>query len=124
VLAGTLDVDRLVQHAMRPAVFTRRRRPIATVVDIDNQVSGAFTVIDLEAGDRVGLLFAITNCLYHLGLDIHLAKINTMDERIFDVFYVTDETGRKIDDSGRLDAIRTALGTAVAPPQAAETAVS
>jgi [protein-PII] uridylyltransferase len=118
VLAGTFDLERVVQLAVRPARFARKRRPVASLVEIDNRVSEAFTVIDIEAGDRVGLLFTITNCLYRLGLDIHLAKINTMDERVFDVFYVTDADGRKLADPARLDGLRTALLSALQPADA------
>ena len=50
--------------------------------------------------DRVGVLFAITNALYHLGLVIHLAKITTQAHQVLDVFYVTDAEGRKIDGPG------------------------
>ena len=64
-----------------------------TKVEIDNAVSEDFTVIDVFTHDRVGILFAITNALYHLGLSIHLAKITTSVDRVLDVFYVTDSDG-------------------------------
>jgi [protein-PII] uridylyltransferase len=124
VLAGTTDLEALVAQAVRPALFTRKRRPIPTVVAIDNQVSETYTVIDLECGDRVGLLFGITNCLYRLGLDIHLAKINTMDDRVFDVFYVTDRGGRKVEEPRRLEDIRAALLAALDPQTAAPRAAA
>ncbi len=53
-----------------------------------------------------GILFAITNALYHLDLSIHLAKITTSVDRVLDVFYVTDREGRKIEDPPRLALIR------------------
>ena len=77
-----------------------------TRVEIDNDVSGAYTVLDVYAADRVGLLFTITNCLYHLWLQIHLAKITTMVDQVLDVFYVTDAEGRKIEDPAHLEQIR------------------
>jgi len=61
----------------------------------------------------VGLLFSITNCLYHLWLEIHLAKITTMVEQVLDVFYVTDNEGRKIEDAERLAFIRRELTRAL-----------
>src|SRR5262249_41183176 len=105
VLAGTVNVEELVQRSARPSILARRRRRVATSVEIDNGVSGAYTVLDVYTGDRVGVLFTITNCLYHLWLEIHLAKINTMVDQVLDVFYVTDHEGRKIEDPARLDAI-------------------
>jgi len=54
-------------------------------------------------------LFTITNCLYHLWLEIHVAKITTMVDQVLDVFYVTDNEGRKIEDAERLEIIRREL---------------
>jgi [protein-PII] uridylyltransferase len=125
VLAGKVNVEELVQRSARPSILTRRRRRVATSVEIDNQVSRAYTVLDVYTGDRVGVLFTITNCLYHLWLEIHLAKINTMVDQVLDVFYVTDHEGRKIEDPARLDTIRAELRRALeaeAPPGLARAA--
>jgi [protein-PII] uridylyltransferase len=122
VLGGEVDVEDLVRRSRRPSILTRRRRPVPTHVEIDNRVSRDYTVLDVYTGDRVGLLFRITNCLYHLWLEIHLAKITTMVDQVLDVFYVTDNEGRKIDDPERLEQIRReltrALETEEAPPAA------
>ena len=109
MLAGELDVEELVRRSRRPSILSRRRRAVATTVEIDNRVSREYTVLDVYTGDRVGLLFTITNCLYHLWLEIHLAKINTMVDQVLDVFYVTDNEGRKIESPERLESIRRAL---------------
>ena len=106
VLAGDLDVEQLVARAGRPSVFGEKivpRKP--DQVEIDNQVSQDFTVIDVFTADRVGVLFTIANTLYHLGLSIHLAKITTSVDRVLDVFYVTDADGRKVEDPGTLALI-------------------
>jgi [protein-PII] uridylyltransferase len=106
VLAGELDVEQMVARAGRPSVFGEKivpRKP--DKVEIDNQVSQDFTVIDVFTADRVGVLFAIANTLYHLGLSIHLAKITTSVDRVLDVFYVTDADGRKVEDPGTLALI-------------------
>jgi [protein-PII] uridylyltransferase len=113
VLGGEVDVETLVRQSQRPSILTRRRRRATTRVEIDNQVSRQYTVLDVFTGDRVGLLFTITNCLYHLWLEIHLAKITTMVDQVLDVFYVTDNEGRKIEDAGRLERIQRELGLAL-----------
>ncbi len=115
VLGGTLDVEELVRRSSRPSLLSRKKRPVPTRVEIDNRVSTDFTVLDVYAGDRVGLLFTITNCLYHLWLSIHLAKITTMVNHVLDVFYVTDSEGRKIEDPERLETIRRELAQALSP---------
>ena len=106
VLAGELDVEQMVARAGRPSILGEKVVPrMPTKVEIDNRVSDDYTVIDVFTVDRAGILFAITNALYHLGLSIHLAKITTTVDRVLDVFYVTDREGRKIDDSTQLALI-------------------
>jgi len=115
-LAGELDVEAMVQRAGRPSLLAEKivpREP--TTVQIDNEVSEEYTVIDVFTIDRVGVLFAITNTLFHLDLSIHLAKITTSVDRVFDVFYVTDLDGRKIGDASRLESITQTLMEALAP---------
>jgi len=114
VLTGTIDIEELVSRSRRPSILTRKRRAAPTTIEIDNQVSRDYTVLDVSTGDRVGLLFTITNCLYHLWLEIHLAKITTMVDQVLDVFYVTDNEGRKIEDPERLEIIRRELLRALA----------
>jgi [protein-PII] uridylyltransferase len=115
VLRGRRDIEELVQRSARPWLRRRRGRRTETSIDIDNEVSEAFTVLDVTAGDRVGLLFTITNCLYHQDVSIHLAKVTTMVTQALDAFYVTDLAGRKIEDAARLAAIRDALRQALEP---------
>ena len=74
-------------------------------MSIDNETSPDYTVIDVHAADRPGLLFTIADCMYRLGLIIHLAKITTRVQQVLDVFYVTDGEGRKILDEERLHTI-------------------
>jgi [protein-PII] uridylyltransferase len=109
VLAGKVDIEQLVAASRRKSMLTKKFVPrVGTDVLIDNQVSADFTVLDVFAQDRVGLLFTITNSLFHLGLSIHVAKITTNVDQVLDVFYVT-EGGSKITDPQRLAAIRTDL---------------
>jgi [protein-PII] uridylyltransferase len=118
VLASEVDVEELVRRSRRPSILSRRRRRVPTLVEIDNRVSREYTVLDVYTGDRVGVLFTITNCLYHLWLEIHLAKITTMVDQVLDVFYVTDNEGRKIEDAARLEMIRRELTRALEAEEA------
>ncbi|MGZ5354527.1 MAG: ACT domain-containing protein, partial [Actinomycetota bacterium] len=60
--------------------------------------SDFFTVIEVGAPDRIGLLFDVTRTFAELRLDVHLAKVATYGERVVDAFYVRDELGRKLED--------------------------
>ncbi|GIW45113.1 MAG: bifunctional uridylyltransferase/uridylyl-removing enzyme [Candidatus Binatia bacterium] len=110
VLNGKLDVEDLVARARPRWTIVRRYTPkVPTAIEVDNQVSEHYTVLDVYTHDRVGLLFTITNTLFHLGISIHLAKITTNVDQVLDVFYVTDSEGRKILDPQELEHIRTVL---------------
>jgi [protein-PII] uridylyltransferase len=109
VLEGKIDVADLVGSS-KPPLFLHKRAPkVATVISIDNEVSDDFTIIEIFTEDRLGVLFTITYNLHRLGLSIHVAKISTNVDQVADVFYVTDQNGGKVIDTGRLEAVCEAL---------------
>ncbi len=130
-LEGRLDVDALVAEVRRttptPLAVRKARQRVVTKVEIDNNVSRQYTVIDVYAADRPGLLFTLASCIYHLGLVVHSAKITTQVNQVLDVFYVTDASGKKVTDPERhqeivdimLDRVR--LGGEDVPVAAAST---
>lgn len=78
-------------------------------VRIDQNTSERFTIIDVFALDRTGLLYTITRMLFEFGLSVHMAKIGTHLDQVVDVFYVTDSSGGKITDEPLLQEIREQL---------------
>jgi [protein-PII] uridylyltransferase len=78
-------------------------------VEINNDVSENYTVIDVYASDRIGLLYTITSVLSSLGLSIHTAKVSTKVDQAVDVFYVADLEGKKVEQEDRIGAIREEL---------------
>ena len=76
---------------------------------MDTDLSEQFTIIDVFAHDRQGLLYVITRTIFEQGLSIHFAKVSTRLDQIVDVFYVTDRSGRKVTDPGKLQTIRELL---------------
>jgi [protein-PII] uridylyltransferase len=106
VLAGRVSVEQLVERSQRPTVLSRRTMPtIPTSVTFDLQDSDYYSLIEVSAQDQIGLLFTITNTLYRQGCLIHLAKISTVLHHVYDVFYVTDSSGRKIQDWRRMEEL-------------------
>jgi [protein-PII] uridylyltransferase len=112
-IRGEIDVETLVEESRRAPFRSPASRkgvpPVATSVVVDNEVSRDYTVLDVYTEDRIGVLFAITNCLYRLGVEIHLAKITTTLNQVLDVFYVTDGEGRKLTSADRLKEIERTL---------------
>jgi [protein-PII] uridylyltransferase len=115
VLEGDFDVARLVASSGTSTYLQKRVPKVATAVQIDNEASDDFTIVEVFTADRIGVLFAITYALHQLGLSIHVAKISTNVDQAADVFYVTDESGAKVEDAARLEQIQQALYLSLAP---------
>ena len=73
------------------------------------------TIIEVFTRDRVGVLYAITQTLADLGLDISLAKVSTEGEKVADVFYVT-RGGKRITDAAERSVLVQRLRVAVEAP--------
>ncbi|MFZ5797643.1 MAG: [protein-PII] uridylyltransferase [Desulfobulbus sp.] len=87
----------------------RQVQQLRREVLIDNSTSQRFTVIEVYAGDRPGTLYHLTQTISDFGLDIHRARIATEVEQLIDVFYVTGQDGRKLEDPDRITGLRDAL---------------
>jgi [protein-PII] uridylyltransferase len=73
------------------------------------------TIIEVFTRDRAGVLYAITQALAELGLDISLAKISTEGEKVADVFYVT-RSGERLTDKAERARVLERLRAAVEVP--------
>jgi [protein-PII] uridylyltransferase len=114
VLEGRQDLARVIARVSRPGILDRPEIPgIPREVIVDNAASEEYTVVDVYAPDRIGLLHRLAQAIFELGLRIHIAKITTNVDQILDVFYVTEADGSK---SERSAEIRSALLAALEPP--------
>jgi len=114
VLEGKVRVSELVAKRHRPSILSEKAKmTVPARVEIDNEVSSDYTVIDIYANDQVGLLYSITSTLTRLGLYIGVSKISTKVDQVADVFYVKDIFGHKLSDPGKLEEIRKELLAAV-----------
>ena len=75
-------------------------------VKIDNDLSSKFSIIELTAGDKPGMLYSILRTIKNLGLRIRFVKISTKRESVEDVFYVTKGSKGKIYDINEIENIR------------------
>jgi len=87
--------------------------PMPTRIAIDNNTAAGFTIVNVFAYDKMGLLYSISRCLYDLKLEVHLAKITTHVDQVVDVFYVTDRDGQKIESREQTRDIREQLLAAI-----------
>jgi [protein-PII] uridylyltransferase len=112
-LARLLDGES-AENVLRRRPPTRRAGPeVKTRVAIDHRASANQSIVEVSAQDRPGLLFAIANVFFQLGLSIRVAKINTEGTRVADVFYVTEADGTKVAPGPRSAEIEAALVAAL-----------
>ncbi|MDW7772970.1 MAG: [protein-PII] uridylyltransferase [Desulfobulbaceae bacterium] len=106
-----LDVGgQLYQKTASPGFRQKRRvQQLKLEVVIDNEASRRFTIIEVYAADRLGTLYNLAQTLADFGLEIHRARIATEVEQLIDIFYVSFENGKKLEDPAQIDKVREAL---------------
>jgi [protein-PII] uridylyltransferase len=110
-IEGRVALEHRVEEKRRRYPPSRHEVPLR--IDVHTDASDFFTVVEVGAADRIGLLFDVTRTFAELGLDVHLAKVATYGARVVDAFYVRDVLGRKLDPEqvGELElALRARLG--------------
>ncbi|MEW6518450.1 MAG: [protein-PII] uridylyltransferase [Thermodesulfobacteriota bacterium] len=94
--------------ALRAATAQMGQRQPAKVI-IDPDASDNFTVIEVYAVNRPGLLYDVTRTLSEFGINTFRAKIGTKADQVVDVFYVLDHQGLKIEDPAFKNEIKNGL---------------
>jgi [protein-PII] uridylyltransferase len=95
VVEGKQDADQLLRD--RPKPFRSTRVQTKPLVSFNNDASEAATLIEIEAEDRPGLLYALASAVSRAGCNIDVLMIDTQAHKALDVFYVTSQ-GRKLDE--------------------------
>ncbi|MDJ0864493.1 MAG: [protein-PII] uridylyltransferase [Myxococcota bacterium] len=109
VLGGELDLAALVRGRRRPWGQVRTPSRLPASVTISNEESDFYTIVDVAANDRLGLLYDLTDTLAEHGLEIFVSKAATVLDQVADTFYVKEADHRKLTDPERLEALRGAL---------------
>jgi [protein-PII] uridylyltransferase len=116
-LAGALE-GRVDLSARLEQQREHYRPPTADVpvrVTVTTDVSDYFTLVEVQAADRLGLLFELARAFTEHGVDVHVAQAATYGPRVVDVFYVTEQAGGKLEDPERIETLRPALVDAATP---------
>lgn len=106
-LEGRVSLDYRIREKRRH--YPRPRLLAPPSVTIDNDASDFFTVVEISAPDRIGLLFDVARAFHELELDVHVAKVATMGTRVVDAFYVRDLFGMKVEDPEHVREIERAV---------------
>lgn len=110
VVSGKADVPALIRdHINR---WKRRRRKAifsSPRIQVHNDISSRYTVMDVFATDYTGLLYDITSVMASFDLDIYTARIGTDEDQVADAFYLGHRNGGKIEDENELKKITSAI---------------
>ena len=93
--AGRLAVEARLERKARDY---RAASPVEPDVRVLPDESAHSTVVEVRAADALGLLHAIAAALGDLDLDVRVAKIDTLGDRVVDTFYVRSPWGAKLSD--------------------------
>ena len=113
VLSGEVEVGDLVRRRRRPVGTTRPPSRKEARVLVSNTESDFYTLVDVIADDRLGLLYDATRTIGEHGFEIYISKAATIKDQVTDTFYLKDENAKKIKDHKRLDRLREALLEAI-----------
>ncbi|GDY21974.1 bifunctional uridylyltransferase/uridylyl-removing enzyme [Verrucomicrobiota bacterium] len=114
-LTEGVDFTKLIgrQAGLSPLYQSMEGETIPTIVTVDPQGSADYTVIDLQTEDRPGILYAVSQALADLRVNIALAKICTEKGAAMDTFYVTELEGEKVEGAARIKAVEEKIRAAL-----------
>ena len=88
--------DALAEVKARARSKGSREDPFPIRLRLDNESSDRFTLLHVQAPDRVGFLYDLSICLAELGVDITYAHITTEKGAALDTFYLLEADGSQI----------------------------
>lgn len=112
-LEGSLCLDEELSRRPKQSGLTRPLPDAADRIFLDNDSSDFFTIVEVTTRDEPGLLYRLTDALYRVGLDIRVARIATKVDQAMDIFYVREVGGGKVEGESRIQAVRSALASAI-----------
>ena len=98
VVSGRSEVEPLLRGREQSVLQWRGTERVAPVVHVDNEASGRFTILDIVAGNALGLLYRISRVISQHGCGVDLVLMSTEGERAIDVFHIT-RAGAKLTEA-------------------------
>jgi [protein-PII] uridylyltransferase len=83
-----------------------------TRISVVNDAHPAYTVVEVQTPDRLGLLYHLLRGLASVDVNIVLSRITTEKGAAIDTFYVTNVEGRKIGGAAEVKRVQNALRVA------------
>lgn len=116
VLSGDIDLSDELNGKIRDCKASGIAKSIRPHrVNVDNESSSFFTIVEVFTYDFPGLLYKITDALFRCGLDIWVSKIATKADQVVDVFYVRNFDGQKVIFSEEISLIKETVLNVINP---------
>jgi [protein-PII] uridylyltransferase len=113
VLTGQVEIEELTRRRGRRVGGAATPVQSASArVRITNDESDFYTIADIRANDRLGLLYALTNAVAQEGHQVFISKAGTVLDQVQDTFYLKSADGKKILDTAEIESLRVALQAA------------
>jgi [protein-PII] uridylyltransferase len=110
----SFDFLPLIEKAKRQSRAAVPGIEFPTRISIDNKTHPTYTLIEIQAPDRIGLLYDVLSCLDRENILIPLSRINTQAGAAIDTLYGLDgSTHAKITDPNRIQLIQKHLKNAI-----------
>jgi [protein-PII] uridylyltransferase len=104
----------LIEKAKRQSLRVAPAIEFPTRISIDNKTHPIYALIEIQAPDRLGLLYDVLTCLDRENLSVPLSRINTQAGAAIDTLYVLDRsTHANITDPHRVTMIQERLQDAI-----------
>ena len=111
-------LQKALENDQRRSISRRTSRQMKsflmpTETDIQQDNDRRWTVLEVATPDRPGLLARIGQIFIDHAIALQAAKIQTLGERVEDVFFLTERGGGQITDTERLTSLQNAIETAL-----------
>ncbi len=105
VLTGEVEVEQLLSRRVRRGGTVGVPSRIPASVAVTNDESDFYTIVDVAADDRLGLLHDLARTLTEHGCEIYISKAAKIGDQVTDTFYVKDRESRKLQSAAAREAL-------------------
>ena len=108
-LSRALQQDEASEQVNRRTPRVKKSFSIPTETNMSVDEIKNYSVLEVATPDRPGLLAKIGRIFVDFGVELQAAKIQTLGERVEDVFFITEANQQPITDPERCEALQQAI---------------
>jgi [protein-PII] uridylyltransferase len=115
---NAVEIKRAIQHSLHHATLktisrhtprTAKAFKIPTTVDFSQDDSSGLTILEVTTADRPGLMARLGSVLSCYAVSIQGAKIQTLGEKVEDIFFLADASGGQLTDTALVNQLKSDL---------------